>query len=72
MVPTLQCCVAQKKSLFRIVPCNITFSEKASYMYCFYSGKIQHFVGCQIEHTRIWFVYEGQTPAMLVVALNCT
>ena len=59
------CCA--RKSLLRIAPCNITFSEKARCMYSFYSGKIQHFVGCQIVHTQIWFVYEGQTPAMLDV-----
>ena len=59
------CCA--KKSLLRTVPCNITFSEKARYMYCFYSGKIQHFVGRQIVHTQILSVYEGQTPAMLDV-----
>ena len=68
MVPSLQCCVAQKKPLLRIVPCNITISQKAPYMYSLYSGKIQHFVGCEIAHKRIWFVYEGQTPAMLDVA----
>ena len=69
MVATwFQYCYAVLRKKNRIVPCNITISEKAPYMYSFNSGKIQHFVGCEIVHTRIWFVCEGQTPAMLDVA----